>query len=346
MSLDPFKYQDQVVDIGKKIKIDKDEAQSIFAANGFFDPYMANEYERFIRFPYFNPDYNTYNREFLFFTKPDLYLMDGTSIGSATLRPELQVYPFFQDCFDRYKPIMHTLQYSLDSSNKNPFMNILSNRVTSRLNLPSISADTMDSSNNIYGTSIQYRGHSVKSDNGYDFSLSFKDTKYREIYRLLKIYDEYIKLIRLGYISPKQDHIINNIMPEQFSIYKIVVGEDMETIIFAAKVTGVFFTDVPRSEFDDAPNDGFKYGVSFHGQFPEDDTPVILSDFNKVTLGKPTDTEYFDEVYNSKLGIVCNNPVVYPVIVKSALDPTKSKRTRLGLGDYEYKLKWINYLKN
>ena len=55
---------------------------------------------------------------------------------------------------------------------------------------------------NLYGTSIAYRGHSYKSDVGFDFSLSFEDTPQLEVYTLAKTYDEYHRLPDWKHRSP------------------------------------------------------------------------------------------------------------------------------------------------
>ena len=113
----------------------------------------------------------------------------------------------------RYRPVLKQLQYHADLST--PFMCLLSNRVASSLEMPSISTDNNESSANIYGTRIAYRGHSYKSNECYSFTLSFKDSKYLEVYMLAKLYDEYHTLMKLGYIQPKTEYIENRILDEE-----------------------------------------------------------------------------------------------------------------------------------
>lgn len=317
----------------KSIKIDS--IDKVLSSNLIIPKKNVNWYTKFNRFGCIDPvTTNSEHREYLFFTKPDLNIFNGSAYSELTLNPSLKNYPIFVDAFKRYKNVLVQLEGSVsDSTNsKNPFMCILSNAVTSNLDLPSLSAESADSSSNIYGTNIQYRSHSLKSDNGYDFSLSFTDTTYLEIYHLVKLYDEFIRLMKLGAVAPKKSHIVNRILPDQFSIYKIITATDGETILFAAKITGVYFADVPRSDFGDMPQDGIKYSLSFHGQFPEDTTPTILTDFNRVTPGS---TKSFVNTYSD--GRVNNDWVSYPVIIASE----SSKRSSLNLG-FNYKLKWTN----
>ena len=218
-------------------------------------------------------------------------------------------------------------------------MTILTNSVSSRLDLPTISADTSESSSNMYTTAIQYRSHSLKSDNGYDFTLSFTDTKYLDIYMMVKLYDEYIRLLKAGTVSPRKTYIINSILSEQFSIYKFIVGSDGETILYFAKLTGVFFSDVPRGDFGDPAQDGFKFSLSFHAQFVEDSNPNILTDFNILTKNIPKSPI---QVYNNNIHAVNNKWAGLPYVIKvnSGSDKRAAKVAREDHGDYIYLLKW------
>jgi len=336
----------------RQIKIN--DLDKVLASNKIFSRDDIEWYDKFSRFGYVDP-YNTdqISREFLFFTKPDLWIYDGKSYSQSTLRKELSVIPFFVDADNRHGDALKQLQYSLKDRNgvKNPFMYLLSNAVTSKLDLPSISSESRESTSNIMGVNIQYRGHSFKSDNGYDFSLSFSDTARLEIYTLLKAYDEYIRMLKMGEVSPFEDYIINKILSEQFSIYKFLIGSDGETILYYAKLTGCFFTDVPRNDFGDPGNDGFKYSASFHAQFVEDNNPMILSEFNRITPAKnkvdsngnvirPT----FVNTYNYDLSSVDNSWVRWPVIVPTTADEEYLQNVRKsGTGKSRiYKLKWTN----
>ena len=345
-----------------KAIIDSGPMQDILASYNLFSRENIDLYGKFNRYGYVNPFNETANREYLFFTKPDLNIFDlsfGKKYNQLTLSPALQNIPIFADAAVRYKPSLTQLQSSVNGLNdiSTPFMTILTNSVSSRLDLPTISADTSESSSNMYTTAIQYRSHSLKSDNGYDFTLSFTDTKYLDIYMMVKLYDEYIRLLKAGTVSPRKTYIINSILSEQFSIYKFIVGSDGETILYFAKLTGVFFSDVPRGDFGDPGQDGFKYSLSFHSQFVEDSNPSILSDFNILTgriglvtnnNGETTKGVSFSvidntaPVYNSNLSIVNNSWVGEPYIARvyNGNNKRAAKAARNDHGNYIYLLKW------
>lgn len=326
--------------------IDGSSLRKVLQSNGIFSKKSIadNQYNKFNRFGYVDP-YNTRtaNKELLFFTKPDLNIfgdddtLDNISVSASasSLNPKLkEASTLFYDASTRYYPVLKQLQYHADKTT--PFMCLLSNRVSSSLELPGINSEQVESAANAYGTTISYRGHSIKADQACTFSLSFNDSAYLEVYMLAKLYDEYHRLIKLGRIQPKTNYIINKILDDQFSIYKFIIAEDGETILYWAKVTGVYITDVPRSDFSEFPQDGVKFSLSFYGQFVEDMDPVILSDFNRVSFmmnkGNPINT------YDAANGIVDNRWVARPCIEKE-----KSER-RAGdkLGNIIYKMKWYN----
>ena len=215
-------------------------------------------------------------------------------------------------------------------------MYLLTNCVTSRLDLPGISAESKESTANVMGTVIQYRSHSRKSDNGYDFSLSFRDNAYLEIYSMVKAYDEYIRLLKSGEISPIKKYIVSRILSEQFSIYKFLVGEDGETILYYAKLTGCYFTDVPRGDMSDPGSDGFKYSLSFHAQFVEDSNPMIINEFNRISPGNSS-TDFIN-VYDSDNNVVDNTWARWPRII--VVKENDLQVARRGV-KYDYRLKWI-----
>ena len=321
-----------------------ENARMVMHQNLLFDKDEIKWYTHFNRYGFINPyDTDQITREFLFFTKPDLYIYDGSSIRDATLSPSLQSHPFFRDADIRHRKALAQLQYQLtdDSGRRSPFMALLTNAVTSKMDLSGIQAEMQQSTPNMYGTTIDYRSHSIKSDNAYDFTLSFADTAYLEVYSLVKAYDEYMRLVKLGSITYNDNYkkyITARIVPEQFSIYKFLVGSDGETILYYAKATGVFFVDVPRGDFGDPGNSGFNYSVSFHTNFIEDNNPLILAEFNKISpASNAYNVEYVD-VFNA-LG-VNNSWARYPCIV-SAKAPEDLRVARRGV-NLDYRLKWTD----
>lgn len=240
--------------------------------------YRAGFYNKFSRYGYIDP-YNIAHKtkEYLFFTKPDLHLFDG----GWSLNPEIRNSTFFANAAITHREVAYMLQNSMPS-NRLPFIPMLSNAVSSSLDLPGISADYIETAKNVYGTAMHYRGSSFKSDQDFDFSLDFRDSKNLDVYMLFKIYDEYERLKWLGSVSPPSDeYIVNKVLHDQFSIYKFIVAEDGMSILYYARVVGVIPTSVPRDSIGNMEGD-FTLPVSFHGKFVYDMDPRILYDFNTL----------------------------------------------------------------
>ena len=275
---------------------------NLMRSNGIYDMHKLEWYNKFMRIPGVDPNNSmTVTKEYVFFTKPDLHLIN---VNTNKVANSLNKYPFFVDAVDRYRPVCEQLQLSVENrdaitNTRNPFITLLSNRLRSGLDLPSIDADNeQETGANVYGTKISYRGNSYTSDQEHTFSLEFEDTKYLEVYMFFKIYDEYCKYKNMGLIELDPDdskssnddlkwinYTKNKVLHDQFSAYKFVVGEDGMTLVYWAKLTGVYPTNVPRDAFDDMSNqEGQKLTVNFKAQFVRDMDPTILSEFNRIAL--------------------------------------------------------------
>ena len=243
------------------------------------DRYSVDWYNKFNRAGFLDP-YNGFRKtkEYIFITKPDLHLFDN----SYTINPELSNRSsFFNDALDRYKEVAMQLQYS-QSSNRGPFMQLLSNAVNGPLELPSISAGTIETSKTVYGFSISYRGSSGSSDNDYDFSLEFKDSKFLEVYMLFKMYDEYERLKWTGLVTPNEKYIRNRVLHDQVSIYKFIVDADGMTILYFARAMGCIPLSVPRDSMSNIEGE-LTFSINWKAQYIYDMDPRILVDFNRIT---------------------------------------------------------------
>lgn len=320
-------------------------------ANSIFDRKDIEWYTKFARFGVLDP-YNapTGSKEYLFFTKPDLNLVVPKT---DTLNPELANQPYFNELIQRYPDVIAQLQASNGIGDQGPFMAILSNSVKNSLELQEIDAGTIDTPSNIYGTAYNYRGWGYSSDEKITFSLEFEDTKYLEIYNLLKAYEEYERLKHLGIVSPPNIdgakpnangkclsyYIKNKILHDQFSVYKFVVEDDGETIIYYAKLWGVFFKNVPRDAFSDMKEGGLRYAVSFEAAFVDDMNPTILADFNSLVAGYKDRTVDLP-LYDIKNHMIDGSWATIPMVFKVETKNIKSIWNGPATMSHIYKLKW------
>lgn len=321
------------------LRVEDDGILGSMNAAGFYYRDQIEWYSKFCRYGYLDP-YNTIGntKEFLFFTKPDLHIFNKRS--TSALNPEIENVPIFVEAMSRYAPILRTLQLSV-SENEGPFMNILSNSVKSNLDLPAITSNEIETGKNIYGISLRYPTTSELSDSSFDFSLDFHDTKFLEIYMLFKLYDEYERRKYHGTITPPDiNYIYRKILHDQIAVYKFVVGEDGETLIYWAKLYGCYPKNAPRDAFSNMPTDGeLTLSVNWQAQFVEDMDPQILVDFN--TLVKPYLSKYSEvmPIYTWKNNItaVDGRWAGMPYIGSKSLKDTNIKSQEM---QYKYMLKW------
>lgn len=323
---------------------------SVLQANGLHSKLNMETYSKFNRFGRIDP-YNSITgcREYLFFTKPDLHIVEPYS---DILNEELKNQPYFVELKERYPDVISQLQESNGIGDNGPFMALLSNTVNNTLDLQAISSSVIDNPQTIYGTSYNYRGWGYTSDEKVEFSLEFNDTKYLEVYNLFKAYEEYERLKHLGMVTPPNIdgadvvngksfnyYIRNRILHDQFSVYKFIVEDDGKTIIYYAKLWGVFIKSVPRDAFSEIKaENGITYSVDFEAAFIDDMNPVILQDFNKLV------SPYIDKtvdlpIYNSKTRTIDGTWARIPIVLK-----VLKKNNKIWNGpskmNHGYELKW------
>ena len=314
------------------IDLSDNSFKKLINAAGIYDRDQIEWYQKFNRFGCIDP-YNVLlgTREYIFITKPDLHIFDGGE--PSKLNPEIANMPIFKDALKRYNDVLQQLQYST-RGNISPFANLLTNSITSNLELPGISVSSdIETSENIYGTKMFYRKASFQSDEDFEFNLEFLDTKYLEVYMFFKLYDEYERKKYYGSITPPDDsYIFNKVLHDQMCMYKFIVGEDGETIIYYAKLYGCFPKGVPRDTFSDLPaSGGLSFTVPFKATFVEDMDPTILRDFN--TLTAPLYNRYTKDlgIYDTTTGGINGTWANVPFITH-----TDSKINPMS----QYKLKW------
>ena len=300
---DVLKLSKTFKDVSEDINITESYVKSMMSDSTIGDPedMLNNRFNKFSRWGYMDPagELITGAREYIFFSKPDLHLVDPSS--PDTMNSQL-ASPFFQEAFKRYKLSYYSLQqyYAGKSSLsnvegmtinlKNKYINLLSNMVTSSFDLPDITSGEVTNNTNLYQIGTSYREGSITSDLQYDFSLEFKDTKYFDVYMLFKIYDEYFRAKYMMDITPtRYDYIYNKIYPEALSIWKIIT-DDSGRIMYWAKATGCTPVNVPRSAISGIENN-IKITVNWKAQFVKDMDPVNLSELNYLTVQSLGSTE-------------------------------------------------------
>ena len=327
---------------------------------------LENRFNKFSRYGYLDPanELITGTREYLFFSKPDLHLVNVDS--PLSMYPVLENVPFFNEAFNRYKLSYYSLQQyykgcggirtsdGLRIDLRNRYISLLSNMVTSSFDLSDITASDVTNNQNLYQINTSYREGSLSSDLQYDFSLEFKDTKYLDVYMLFKIYDEYFRYKYMLEIMPtRYDYIVNKIYPEALSIWKIIT-DDTGRIMYWAKATGCTPMSVPRGTISNIEGN-IKFTVNWKAQFIKDMDPVQLSEINYLTaksMGINYSGKFNTSVFNSdncKIIPISDNKtwVGYPLIIngtgpslRTGHNYTGNERIKKNIGFH--RLVWVD----
>ena len=251
---------------------------------GYEEPIIHNRYDRVGCIDPYNGFVGS--KEYVFFTRPDLHMFNEIT-DVTRLNDELTHLPLFNDFFVRYPYIFKVLQSSISQQYlpTHPFITLLTNTIASPIQLPEITAKTHETGANAFGTKILYRGTSHPSDEDITFTTEFTDNRYLEVFHFFKVFDEYIRQKQLGWITPRDPrYTINKILADQISIFKLVVAEDGESLLYWAKWTGCSPMNVPSDALSDLANTNgnLTFSITWHAQFFDDDDMDILQDFNTV----------------------------------------------------------------
>lgn len=284
-------------------------------------------------------------REFLFFTKPDLNILGRSkdsyeSLVATDLNDDLKGNPFWEDLFKfRYRTITLLENSYQDAryNGKDPFNHLLQNQCSSNLEISALEASTIDTPTNMHGVGYGYRGSSESSDDNPSFSLEFKDTRWLDVFTYFKAYEEYETLKHHGQVRPLKKYALNKILHDQIAIYKFIVDEDMETIIYYGKMYGVYPVSLPRDVFSNPTFDGgLSYNISFKAAFYEDMKPDIISDFNYLSRDWFKSRPVSIPIYNRAAGNIDGRAAEAAYVLVDQDSP----RARSSPNGYIYKLVW------
>jgi hypothetical protein len=290
---------------GNQISANTDDLKESVNAYGLFEPGDIKEFELFNTHGYLNPyDMMGTTFEYVFFTKPDLYITDGGSCAKHCKQP------IFTNGLRQWPSVLDNLQLQRDQGK--PFNALLYNRRTSNLDLPDLEGGDIETSENMWGTKTHYRRSSITTNDSYDFSMEFWDDRRLSAYMFFRLYDEYETRKSYGLVNLHENsyylkYVTDKRLHDQFAIFKFILGEDCRTIVHWSKLYGVYPKNVPRNAFSDMPADGiFKFTVQFKANWVDDMDPMILTEFNNLSSkygGFSEKQQYSDEgFYRSAFG--------------------------------------------
>ncbi len=232
---------------------------------------------------------------YVFFTRPDLNIMNGNVLTAQVLND-----PLYYFLHKNNRNILKTL--TSDFSSSHDFNMFLSNRAES-FEVSDEFIKTVEHGETFTGYKVQYGTSNIESRTAGTISISYTDDKEYTIYKMHKAWVDYISRIYRGDFVPRSDYRYKKILDYACSIYYFVCGEDGETILFWTKYFGVFPTNIPSSASSWAKGNLLKtpnYNITYAYAFKEDFTPLTLAEFN--VNSKASGTIKYRRVYEELLG--------------------------------------------
>lgn len=241
----------------------------------------SNRFTKFSRFGLLDPYHtNTFSREYLFFTRTDLNIFQS----DGTLNPALQNNNYFSGAVLTNKRSLECLQDTnmKNSKNRQPTWNfLLSNQVSSNLDMPAATAEMTQHNQNLYGISQSFRDSSRATEYSFEFNLEFNDTEDHDVYHFFKAYNEYCNLEYERDLLPHKKYLEYPNRYKEFSIYKVVVN-DYNKIIYYGKHIGVTIKALPSDAMNDHEGP-IKFSVPMHTFHAIEFNPYILAEINLLS---------------------------------------------------------------
>lgn len=238
-----------------------------------------NLFDRFNRFKVAFPDYHlTKTFSHVFFTRPSLYLLDGTG---TQLCKQFEKDPLFYYLWKNSPKMIKSL--TTHFSSKHDFHPYLSNAANS-FELSDEVIKTMEHGSTFTGYKVQYGRHNVESNTAGQFSITYQDDADFNIYKTHKAWTEYISRVYRGSAKPIPNHIKHKVLDYACSVYFFVCAPDGETILFWTKYFGVFPTNTPSSAGSWRKGESSRlpeFSINYAYAIKEDFSPVALAEFNK-----------------------------------------------------------------
>ena len=270
-----------------------------------------DQFTKFNKYRLTVPDFHLTNTTaYIFFTRPDLNIMDSNSNSMASGIQKTPLAPLFYYVAAKHPNICRSLTGSLSGSHD--FIPILCNSARS-LDITDESIKTEEHAETLTGWKIVYARHNIESKTAGTFSVKFVDDNFLSVYWLNHIWQEYMNGIFRGIIKPKQDYIRNFILDYACSVYYFLTGEDGQRLLFWSKYVGVFPTNTPSSAFsftEESPVRNPDFNINYAYSFKEDCNPMTLAEFNNNSSG---DFSYVPD-YNDKT-FKCNQTMLGPAFV-------------------------------
>lgn len=183
----------------------------------------------------------------VFFVRPQCHLVED---NGNKLLPSVEAEGAFADIFDQNPILVNEISDNPcgGCTQASDFMYILSNYVKSfSLNDEELHSDTYGKT--YTGYKISYGKTNIESKSAGSFSVTFSDDRTLSIYKIHRMWTDYINDVYRGRLDPMIDNIANKVLDYVGAVYYILTADDNETILFWSKYYGVYPTTIPSSQY-------------------------------------------------------------------------------------------------
>lgn len=232
-------------------------------------------------------------RGYIFFTRPDLNLnaeLDGVA-GVA------RISPMFDNMLKSHTVLISYLMGDAPSV-AHEFIPIFTHACTG-LDVADEVLETVETGNTYTGWKYMYGTSLTKSKSGGTVNVSFTDDDMLSVYKMIKVWCEYIHAVYRGETEPHEQYMKYNQLDYAISIYYFLCKATSENeILFWTKYTGCFPTAIPSSNFSDQIGTVIRrpeYSVPFAFARKDDFNPLSIVEFNNLSTNDFTYMPAYNE---------------------------------------------------
>lgn len=288
-----------------------------------FDGYYTNIYK----------DSFVSGNAFMFITKPLLYInpikstttsLDRSAYINMTRDPNFAQYITTEalNNIDRYIPQM--LSYNLSNTNVTSlFMPIFTNACKSF-----DSNDIAMGQTELFDTKQGHRQslptHKTESEAANTLSITVTEDNNLSFTKIMNLWVNYISNITDGTFDANPEMVLNGVLDYTCSIFYFVLEPDGKTLKYWAKYTGCWPTSIPYGSFRYTKGDNslVDLNLTFAYSVKEDMNPLILEDFNKISL-KLNDTYVPSVSRDGYYNTIVESPLLNRNIMPTAIESSK-----------------------
>lgn len=253
-----------------------------------------NIYTKFNRFRVPIPDHELVSSMgHIFFVRPDLNLEGSKKKSRVSAEGEASQsqpgYAHYCRLFQNILQANPTLakQLTKDGFSGHNFMPVLTHACTG-IDVADEVLETVETGETFVGWKYVYGTSMIKSKTAGTINITFADDNILSIYKIMKVWTEYIHAVRHGEIFPKDEYVMKHQLDYPTSIYYILTDHTGEAILFWTKYTGAFPISTPSSNFSDSLGNRItrpNYSIQFAYSRKDDFNPLHLEEFNRQSTG-------------------------------------------------------------